>query len=190
MPRCIILGLVLLTSGCLVGTEGVPRVLVGAEVLDGGAICPEGGSLILAGIDGDGDEVLASSEVTSRVPLCDSEARGPQVITPPTESGQTIVVQSGRVSANFVIDKGWNLIDSADAGFERYFEKLVIFPEAFAKPPNVILGLTEVDTGTTANRVRVSAEGVTNSLFTLRVGTWGSDASIWGVTVHWMAYAD
>lgn len=111
------------------------------------------------------------------------------MVLPASTSDPEVEIQSGRVVANDVIDKDWNLVDPADAGFERYFEKAVVFPAPFLRAPSVIIGLTEVDLGPTDTRVKVSAENITAAQFTLRVGTWTTDSSLWGVTIDWLAYA-
>ena len=187
MQRAIlVLVLVLGASGCFVATDGVPRVLIESKVLDGGTQCQKGGKVVQAGLDTNGDGVLSPTEVTSNAPLCDSVS---EVALPASASDPEVVIQSGRVTANYVIDKDWNLVDPTDAGFERYFEKAIVFPAPFRQAPSVIIGLTEVDTGPTETRVRVSAENVTAAQFTLRVGTWSPGSSLWGVTIDWLAYA-
>ncbi len=172
-------------SGCFVPTEGVPRVLIESKVLDGGTQCQKGGKVVQVGLDADGDGLLDPTEVTSHVLMCDPI---PEAVLPASIPDPAVVIQSGRISANYVIEKDWNLVDATDAGFDRYFEKAIVFPSPFRQAPSVIIGLTEVDTGPTNTRVRVSAENVTAAQFTLRVGTWAPDSSLWGVTIDWLAY--
>ena len=154
-------------AGCVVGTEGKPRVLLGTAPLDGGAGCPAGGQTVSAGVDANDDGVLEASEVTSSVPLCDWPH-----------------LQSGEVTATY-ITPNWTL---AQGTGERTFSSRVVFPIEFATPPSVVLSLRFVDSSA-PQRVEVIASAIDTKGFLFTVRTW--DASLVnGVTASWLAYTE
>lgn len=165
MIRVVLFALSVGAAGCMVGTEGAPRVLFGTESLDGGATCPAGGRLVTAGVDTNANGILEASETSSSFPLCDTH------------------LQSGEVAVDYS-SAGWTL---AEGTGERTFTRPVPFPTEFAKVPSVMISLRGVDDSTPRDRVEVRVSGVDTKGFVLFVRTW-QDSLVNGVTVSWLAY--
>lgn len=79
---------------------------------------------------------------------------------------------------------GWMLQEGA--GPRRYAQD-VVFERSFSAPPVVQLGVVGVDSSRDHNlRLRVRAESITATGFTLVIETWWETA-LFGVDVSWLA---
>jgi hypothetical protein len=93
------------------------------------------------------------------------------------------------LSATLVLDAsldGWSLLEPSDET-ERAFHCPVSFNRPFSTPPIVQVGIVGLDVSKDDNlRVRVRANGITESGFTLQAETW-LNTKIWSVEVSWLA---
>ena len=165
MLRILLLALGINAAGCVVGTDGKPRVLMSVGPLDGGA-CAYGGELVSSGVDTNGDGVLQADEITSAFPLCGATR-----------------LESGVVTANYTTPN-WNL---AEGTGDRAFTTPVTFPTRFDALPTVVVSLRDIDCSA-PERVSVTASAIDQSGFTLTIRTW-EGSLVNGVVVSWLAYA-
>lgn len=168
MIRVGVLALSLAVEGCMVGTDGQPRVLLGQEPLDGGEGCHAKGQVVTAGVDVNGNGVLDPSEVTSALPLCEAPA----------------FIQSGAVTTTWV-EPNWTL---AQGTGERTFSTRVAFPLEFDSAPAVVVSLRMVDSSP-PQRVDVFASDIDPRGFLLTVRTW-EGSLVNGVVASWLAYTN
>lgn len=167
MIRFTIFTSCLVAAGCFVGTNGKGGVLLSTKHIDGGVACPTGGNTVSTGPDTNDNGVLDDDEVSGTVTLCDAGA----------------VFQSGVVTGDYRMP-GWNL--NTGTG-ERFFEFEVKFPTPFTRPPNVVVGLSDVDA---AAPLRLDVEvmsPIEATRFILRLRTWEVSV-VSGVQVNWIAY--
>lgn len=167
MIRFTIFTSCLVAAGCFVGTNGKEQVLLSTKHVDEGATCPSGGNTVSTGADTNENSVLDDDEVRSTVSLCDAD---------------NAIFQSGVVAGDFETTPSWNLNTGSGP---RSFDFAVTFPTPFTRPPNVVVGLSDLDSARV--RVKVEATSIAATGFTLHVYTW-SDTLIYGVHANWIAY--
>jgi hypothetical protein len=93
------------------------------------------------------------------------------------------LVQTGSVFGGMELP-GWNLITGTG---ERFFRIPVKFPQPFARPPVVVLGIFTFDIINAFNaRLDVRAEQITAAGFTAAFHTW-ADAQVYGAGMTWTA---
>ncbi len=79
---------------------------------------------------------------------------------------------------------GWTLHEGDG---ERRYEQAVVFERSFSAPPVVQVGVVGVDSSRDHNlRLRVHAEHITATGFTIVVETW-LHTQLWSVDVSWLA---
>lgn len=84
--------------------------------------------------------------------------------------------------------EGWTLTEPpADPEGSRSFRHPVRFDVPFSSPPVLQLGVVGLDASKEHNlRLKVRAEDITSSGFTLAVETW-LHSQLWSVDVSWLA---
>jgi hypothetical protein len=80
----------------------------------------------------------------------------------------------------------WPMLDPS-LGDKREFRKPIRFEQTFSHPPVVQVGLVGIDASKDDNlRLRLRAEAITSSGFTLHAETW-LNTKIWSIEVSWLA---
>jgi H-type lectin domain len=75
-----------------------------------------------------------------------------------------------------------------DGEGERQFEHVVKFEEPFEEVPQILVALSHLDVAShTALKLKVTAEKISATGFTLRYSTWAK-SQIFGVGAQWMAF--
>jgi hypothetical protein len=102
------------------------------------------------------------------------------------EGGIGNLIQSGAHNANIADTPGFPLGQGTG---ERTFSVRVVFSKPFAKVPNVVVGISALDTtgNPASDRIVVWATDPDTAGFTLSYRTW-SDSAVWGVASQWLAY--
>jgi hypothetical protein len=95
--------------------------------------------------------------------------------------------EKGRVGVNYQSSQGWNLETGTG---RREWRQPITFTKAFKSAPEVVLGLTSIDTGNAAHsRLNIEAENVTTTGFDLVCWTW-DDGILYGIWAEWLAFGD
>jgi H-type lectin domain len=94
-----------------------------------------------------------------------------------------LVLLSAVVPLDSILE-GWTLLEGSGL---RHYRHVVEFERHFSGPPVVQLGVVGVDASKDDNlRLRVRAEDITPTGFTIMVATW-LNTQLWAVDVSWLA---